>query len=102
MISMIFSSIRVINLINLVVNLTKLTNSILLTKNITLTFIDSNSQLPVKLIAYCMSASLFIDVSILSPNPVTISSGFSVISQLYEQCYIVHQILLTNKIFLCQ
>ena len=53
-------------------------------KNITLTVFDYCAPLPVRIVAYCLGASVVIRVSVTSPNHITIGSAIHLITEIYD------------------
>ena len=78
---------RVLKLIKNGLNLTNSTNSLQITKNITLTVLDCCAPPLLRLAAHCIGARAIIAASVASPNPVTIGSAIHLVSEIYDNCY---------------
>lgn len=82
----VFPITRTVKLFQDGLNITNSTNPIAITKNVTLVVIDCCMPPPVRLAAHCVAAGSLIAASVVSPNPFTVGSAISAVTELYENC----------------
>lgn len=81
-----FSGGHTLKLVKNSVNVTNLTNPLILTKNITLVFFDCFAPPPVRLAFHCLGVVATIGAATAASNPVTIGSAIHLVTELCEQC----------------
>ena len=85
----VFPGGRALKLVKSGINVTNSTNPLLVTKNITLVVIDCCAPPPVSLAVHCIATGSMIAASVVSPNPVTIGSAIHMVTEIYENIYVI-------------
>ena len=80
----VFPGLLASKLVKNAISIINSTNSLILTKNITMVVVDCCTLPPHRLAYYCLVGSASIGTSILSLNPVTIVSAIYIITEIYD------------------